>query len=122
MLPSDTQWALIGFQASAFSHADTVSFTLNLTVSPKRQWAMAREKWAYLEEKPVVGMIYAVLDGDESVIWTARIDELLPPDFRARQGWMGWVVDEGEAPSTVAAEVVDAIRDYALPSMRSRMT
>jgi hypothetical protein len=69
-------------------------------------------------------MGYTVLDGNESVIWTARIDDLIPRDFRGQdtKGWMGWAIHAEADPAPVADEVVSAIRDHALPAMRARMT
>ena len=115
-LPSDDYRALVGFQASSFSHRAAVRFTVNLTVASRAAWAEAQKKWSCLGEKPTVGVEYSVLAGDESVLWVGRIGGLLPLGL---DYW--WDVQAGSDTTNVADEVVAAIRYYALPAIRERM-
>jgi hypothetical protein len=108
-LPSETHWALIGFQKFSWSNADRVEFTLNLTVARKDEWAAAYEERPHIgaRPKPNVG---------GGPAWSERIGGLMPDGDEVR-----WAVEVDEAVEPVVGDVVGAIRDHALPAMRERM-
>jgi hypothetical protein len=58
-LPSDTCWALLGFQRSAWNDADHVRFTVNLTCVAKAAWEAARETKG-LSERPLPNVRYGL--------------------------------------------------------------
>src|SRR5712691_6087251 len=73
-IPSSTHWAIVAFQKSAYSDADLVRFTLNLTVARKDEWAAA-----YAEKQPVIGrrpMPNTYVPVGSS--WHSRIGHLMP--------------------------------------------
>jgi hypothetical protein len=109
-LPDDAHWALVGFQKSAWSDSDSVAFTVNVTVASRDVWENERRTRLYLPAKPAPNTHY----GD--YVWQTRIGFLLPS---GRDHW--WEVEAGTTTETLAAEVVGAIRDYALPAMRRQL-
>jgi hypothetical protein len=114
VLPSEGYWALIGFQKSTRGDARRTSFTINVTVVDRRAWAQARLERQHLPERPSPNTRFG------EPVWQVRIGQLLPD---ASGGWLDrwWDVPaEGVADSTVS-EVIEAIRDHALPAMRERM-
>jgi uncharacterized protein DUF4304 len=114
-LPSETHWALLGFQRSMHSDRNTLRFTLNMTVVRRDAWANAYAERAWIGRQPSALVSYAPRDG-VSGYWHVRVGSLLP---QRRDHW--WDLDaEGETDKT-ATEVVAAIRDYVLPAMREHM-
>lgn len=114
VLPSEDYWALIGFQKSSQGDARSTRFTINVTVVARREWAQARLEQQHLPERP------SPITRFGEPAWQVRIGRLLPD---ASGGWSDrwWDVPaEGAADRTVA-EVIEAIRDHALPAMRERM-
>ena len=108
-VPSDTHWAVIGFQKFRWSDADCVEFTVNLIVATKEEWASAYELRPYIGKKPAANTL-------TGVGWWDRIGSVMP-----RRGKGTWTVPSTGSTEHVAGEVVAAIRDYALPAMRARM-
>jgi hypothetical protein len=106
-LPSETHWALIGFQRSFLSSADELSFTINLTVVSKRAWEKAREG-----DSSIGGERPAPNGTHRPPVWWYRIGSLLPGG-----GDHWWSLTGGAATESLASEVVAAIRDHALPEM-----
>jgi hypothetical protein len=114
-LPSDDYWAIVGFQKSKWSDAAEVAFTLNLTVASRRGCAEARATHPHLPERPSpTRTLYGA--GVDKWIWQSRIGLLLP-DRNDR--W--WDVTAGQDTRALATELIDIIRDRALPAMRERM-
>lgn len=110
-IPSQDWWALLGFQKSRGNDAPELRFTVNLSVASKKAWAEARvgqEHW--MPEKPSANTRYA------SAWWGSRIGLLLPAH---QDKW--WYLGRDTKAEELAAEVVDAIRDGALPAMLERM-
>jgi hypothetical protein len=109
-LPDAENWALVGIQRSQFSDRNDLRFTINLTVADKAMWAKRRADHLWLPERPSANTSYG---GD---IWQARIGQLMPerPDK-----W--WRISPDTDVARLAAEFLAAIRDLALPAMRSRM-
>ena len=116
-LPSETHWALLWFQRSQWSSAETVSFTVNLTVVSREVWDN-RPADFNLPDKPghwdLAPFMHDELQGE---FWHRRIGELMP---RGLDHW--WDVTDDASAEALTEEVVAAIRDYALPAMRRQMT
>jgi hypothetical protein len=117
-LPSESHWALLGFQKSAWSDRQRLTFTVNLTVVARSVWTNGRRRWSQLPEQP--GPNWALPPMMESAFdtgyWHARIGELMPGNL---DRW--WEVNATPDSGAVAAEVVEAIVEYALPEMRERL-
>jgi hypothetical protein len=109
-LPSDTHWALIGFQGRSDNSSERVRFTVNLKVVAKAAWQSTFEQKPYIGAKPTANIGSA---GDE---WWERIG-LLMPEHNDR--W--WELIRDRPTDRVAAEVLAAIDAYGLPAMRERM-
>ena len=108
-VPSETHWAVIGFQKFSWSDADRVEFTLNLTVARKDEWASAYAESPHIGRRPKPNV-----SGGPS--WWTRIGTVLEAD-----GDQKWVVDKRGPTDHVAGEVVATIRDHALPALRRHM-
>ena len=109
-LPSDTHWAIMGFQKSKWSDAESLEFTANVTVAERAKWEEERQARPYLPAKPSPNTHY----GD--YIWQERIGTLRPTG-----GDQWWRVRAGMKTDALAADVVAAVRDYALPAMRAEL-
>jgi len=110
MLPSEDHWVLLGFQKSRSSSAEAVRFTVNITVVSKQEWAQAREHASYLPERPTPNTSYGTFTR-----WK-RIGRLLP------DGWdRWWTLSSGSSTASIAAEVLDTIRIYALPAIHQQL-
>jgi hypothetical protein len=114
-LPSDDYWAIVGFQKSKWSDAAEVAFTLNLTVASRLGWAEARTMRPSLPERPSPTRTLYGADVDQR-IWQARIGLLLGEQI---DRW--WKVTAGQNTRALAAELIDVIREQALPALRERM-
>lgn len=101
-------WAQIGFQKSHGNSSREVSFTANLSVISKAEWAERRLAKPYLPECPKPNIYYMIP-------WQERIGSVLPEGGQDK--W--WRVHPGEG-AAVAAEVIAAFRDHALPAMREQ--
>jgi hypothetical protein len=105
-LPSDTHWALIGFQKSVWGNSHELRFTVNLTVVGKQAWESARVERPFLGARPTANTSYGF------PTWRQRIGFLLPERLD-----LWWPVVAGSSTESAAEEVIAAIRDYALPEM-----
>ena len=108
-LTNDACWALLGFQRSTASDARELRFTINLSFVSKVAWESARVQRTFLPARPLANVVY----GEQSR-WE-RIGSLLP---QCMDKW--WRVTATPAPS-IAAEVVDPVRDFGLPWMRTQI-
>jgi hypothetical protein len=112
-LPDERYWALVGFQADwRMARSGIVNFTVNLTVTEKSEWEATRKRKLYYPKRPSPNSSYGM---NAEVI---RIGALLPVDEQTYDRW--WTLDDDNTEA-VAAEVIAAIRDYAVPWLRSRM-
>lgn len=109
-LQSDTHWALLGFQRSAWGTSSEGRFTINLTVVAKDVWEASRAS------RPHGGPSPAPNAFEGMPAWEERIGMLTPERL---DQW--WTVRANEPTERVAAEVVRAIEDYALPEMRRQI-
>lgn len=109
-IPSDRHWVVLGFQKSRTSSSDSVGFTVNVTVASKSAWAEARSDVSYLPVRPSANTRYG------PPAWQERIGRLLP-DRQDR--W--WTLTRNSSTTPMAADVVRAIRDYAMPAIRQQL-
>jgi hypothetical protein len=109
-LASDSHWALLGFQRSAWGDSHEGRFTLNLTVVSKEAWEASRA------EKPHRGTVPAANAFEGVPAWEERIGMLMPGRL---DRW--WELRAGEPTESVTAEVLSAVENYALPEMRRQI-
>jgi hypothetical protein len=109
-LPSQTHFAMIGFQKSMYSDSNDVRLTANVSVIPRSAWEEARAERSYLPRKPAPSTFYG------SFAWQKRIGALLPD---GKDTW--WVIRAGADPTSVAAEIIESVRVYALPAMKDQI-
>ena len=106
-LPSDSHFAILGFQKSQFGDASAVKFTINVKVVPKAVWANVRAERPHFPAKPSPNTGYGTFE------WHQRIGKLLPG---GEDRW--WLLRLGEDHSGMDAEVVSVLTDVAVPAMR----
>lgn len=112
-LSSESFWAGIGFQASAWSDKSAVQFTVNVQVVEKDRWAelVASRPDRKYPRRPAANSSYG-----SRVAWATRIGELM-------DGQDHWWSTRGVVDlAALAEEVIREIRDKALPEMRSRIS
>jgi hypothetical protein len=109
-LPSDDWWAMLGFQKSAYSDSSDVRFTINLLVVSRVVWESERATRLTLPARPTA------TTGWGNFIWRKRIGLLIPP-----RNDLWWKVTARMNTDTVAAAVLCAVEDHALPAMREQM-
>ncbi|HJW50285.1 MAG TPA: DUF4304 domain-containing protein [Candidatus Limnocylindria bacterium] len=118
VLRSDTHWALVGFQKSRDRYADSVKFTVNVTVVAREIWKVWREASPHLPARPHANVSYGPgsrqLDPDVRAAYSwERIGVLMP----VRNDYW-WEIRADTDTTHVAEEVIAAIRDYAIPEIR----
>lgn len=103
-LPSEKYWAQLGFQKSAHSDTQALTFTVNLSVIGRDVWTEQASANPHLGKKPAPSTFYG------SWAEQTRIGQLTPSgeDF-----W--WWLRRGEDPRPVADHVVSILIDTALP-------
>ena len=74
VIPSDTYWALVGFQKNRYSDRDEVLFTINLKVVSHRVWDAMREFSPWRSERPSANEALSIYPD----VWDRRIGHLLP--------------------------------------------
>jgi hypothetical protein len=109
-LPSDSHWAILGFQKSVASDRYVVKFTINLTVVSKDIWDAERVDRSYLSTKPTPN----VQSGPFA--WEKRIGSLMPD---RSDHW--WSMSTARSIDPVVEDVLFAIQTYALPAMKEHM-
>ena len=117
-LPSESHWALLGFQRSAWSSAESVDFTINLTVVSRDAWEKGREQWPTLPERPGAnwGLSPMMEPAFGGAYWHSRIGDVMPG---RRDRW--WKIASDADAADVTYAVVAEIREFAVPAMRERM-
>ena len=113
-----TEGPLVGFRVSVISH---------------RTWQAARQSRPDLPERPWPCFVW--LGSDGQIGWFETESTLTPPRFetleidrRVANGVLKisyapppWWLDEDEPVSVVAAAIIKAIEDYALPAIRTEI-
>jgi hypothetical protein len=107
-LPLPNAIALLGFQRSRHNDRERVSFTVNLTAGPATAWEAARRAYPFLPERPAANTRYP------GGLWHGRLGMQLP---EPRDVW--WELAPGTHPETLAAEVIDTIREHGMPALRA---
>jgi hypothetical protein len=105
-LPSNTHWIRIGFQSSRWNDKERVRFTVNVTAVSKADWDAVRRERSYLPEQPAANTFYG------RFAWQSRIGRLLPA---GTDRW--WEVRPGSNLDHVAADVIAAITEGAMPAI-----
>ncbi len=120
MLPSDTHWALVGFQRSAYNSADLVAFTVNVKVASKRSFAaftgQVGEGNAEPPTRPSANARYPQVEE-----WHARLGDLVPAPPHATDLDPWGTVERGTDLQVLAGDVLSAFTDFALPEMLRRV-
>jgi hypothetical protein len=109
-LPAPGHWAMLGFQKSVWSDASGLRFTVSMLVVSRAAWEKARSERSYVPARPTANRLW----GDFA--WQKRIGALLPG---GQDHW--WEVKADSTTDDLAAEVVSAIEDFALPAMREQI-
>jgi len=107
VLPDDTHWLQVGFQASRWNTADEGQFTVNVAVADKAAWARIAAERGY-SGRPNPNVRY----GRDMPV--RRLGALA---FGEDRWW-----DVSEPTARAAADVLDAIDRAALPWLRSKGT
>ncbi len=105
VLPDETHWLQVGFQASKWNSANEASFTVNLAVAEKSAWARLAAERSY-PAKPNPNVRY----GREMPV--RRLGSLA---FGSDRWW-----PVAEPIAGVAASVLEAIDRVGLPWLRSK--
>jgi hypothetical protein len=108
-LPSESHWALIGFQKSMFSDSQELKFTINIYVVNKSEWNSARSERSYFPAIPTPTTKWGIG-------WERRIGFLLPEKC---DHW--WAMKLNSNLERVSDEVIEYITKYALPAMREQL-
>jgi hypothetical protein len=108
-LPADQHWVLLGFQKSAYSDSNEVQFTVNLAVIDRAVWLEQVAARPHLGKRPSPGTLYGAW-ADQT-----RIGALIPPGDD-----LWWRLIRGQDSEPIAASVVSALRDTAVPWLLAR--
>lgn len=108
--PSESHWAIVGVQASQFSSAAGVKFTLNYQVVRRDAWDEARRDRTYLGVRPKPNSIAG------SFVWHARIGKLMAG---GENKW--WSLSPSTDAEAIAAEVAAAVENYVVPSIQREL-
>ncbi|SDM65406.1 DUF4304 domain-containing protein [Allokutzneria albata] len=107
-LPSESHWALLGFQRSVYSDKDEVRFTINLLCVGREQWESMRAAEPFLGERPTAAVYY----GRE--VAQARIGALTPS---GEDKW--WHLRPRRDVEHVVADLFHDLGEYAVPWLRT---
>lgn len=79
-LPSDSHWALLGFQKSQWSSEDKIAFTVNMTVVARDEWVAILAEYPELGERPGANWSPAPIFARvwQSGYWHSRIGMVMP--------------------------------------------
>jgi len=109
-LPSDTHWAIVGFQKFSWSSQDQVEFTLNVTVVSRDEWMRAQEERPYLPARPSASV-------GAGFGWETRIFSHIPGTTEKT-----WIIAGDRPTKPVASDVVGAIEQFVLPAMQAHIS
>lgn len=108
-LPSESHWALLGFQKSMYSDSLELKFTINLFFVNKREWNRARSKKSYFPAKPTPTTKWGLG-------WEQRIGFLLQENC---DHW--WTMKYNSNLEHLSNQVIDYIVKYALPAIHEQL-
>jgi Domain of unknown function (DUF4304) len=108
-LPSVCYWAQLGFQRSAYSSGDQLSFTINLSVISRDEWTRQSTAKPFLGKHPTPSTRYGA--------WakTARIGQLTPG---GEDKW--WCILRGADAAVVRDDALHDLLTYAVPWLRQQ--
>ena len=107
---SDVVWAQLGFQKSAYSDAQEVRFTVNLSVIGRDVWEEQKSANSYLGERPSPSIRYGA--------WAEQVRiGTLTPDGDDK--W--WRIVRGVDSSRVREDAMHDLMTYAVPWLRARI-
>jgi len=109
-LKSESHWALIGFQKSAYSDRDEVRFTVNLLAVGREPWDQLVRDKLWVGEKPTALVSYG------SPVRQLRIGKLVDD---GEDKW--WRVYVGQDMTLIAADVLANLRDAGVPWLRAQI-
>jgi Domain of unknown function (DUF4304) len=109
-LPSDTYWAQLGFQKSAYSDGAEVRFTVNLSVIHRDEWTAHAAAEPYLAERPTPTTHYG------SWANQARIGQLTPS---GADKW--WRIVRAVNSDEVRDDALHDLLTYAVPWLGERV-
>ncbi|KTR94208.1 hypothetical protein NS220_09985 [Microbacterium testaceum] len=106
---SDTHWALVGFQKSAYSDRREIQFTVNLMVVRRDEWLAQAAEDSSFPVKPSASLGYGS-------VMPKRIGSLVGD---GADKW--WRLFGGQDVDLLAADVLTDLRDAGLPWLRERV-
>lgn len=109
-LPSETHWALIGFQKSAFNSASEVRFTINLLVVGRASWHDLRQQRPSLPERPLAS------GGYRGPVHSVRIGHLIGD---GHDTW--WSITAATDATAVVDEVLTTLTEVGLLWLRDQL-
>lgn len=110
-LPSTTHWIVVGFQASQFSSADSMRFTVNCQVVRRDTWEEFRKERPYIGPKPKPNTVAG------NFVWWTRIGSLMPP---GEDQW--WTLTAHDDIKAIAEDVLAAITQFVLPAIEREVS
>ena len=108
-LPSEAYWSQLGFQKSAHSDTSALQFTVNLSVISREVWAQRTSTNPHLGKKPTPNIRYGT--------WATQ---LRIGDLTQSGEDLWWAVSRGEDATRIAEQVVDTLRELAVPWLIAR--
>jgi hypothetical protein len=117
-LPSQTHWAFLGFQKSAYSDRERIDFTVNVTVVSRSDWERGRQVRPQMPAKPGANWdLPPYIAADFGDYWNARLGHLMPG---GRDRW--WTFNPNDTTDDLARAIVAEIEEFALPAILERIT
>ena len=111
-LPDNDHYAVVSFHTRRTGFPDRVRFTLNVSIVEKATWERAREATPALPAQPSAAASYGLDDG----MWWCPVGTIVGGHER----W--WTLDaDGARRDFLAREVLGAIEDAVLPTLRERL-
>ena len=110
LLPSESHFALIGFQKSVYSDTSEVRFTINLKVVSRAVWERMQQERPDFPSKPAPSVQYGSFE------WNKRIGMLLP---EGEDKW--WAIRVGRDNRETIDDVSRALTDVAVPALLSQI-
>ncbi|WP_431680130.1 DUF4304 domain-containing protein [Kitasatospora sp. KL5] len=112
-LPDPAAWVQLGFQGSRFNSADSLDFTVNISVIGRRAWDSYREEHPGLPARPNPSTYYS------RQLSPVRIGYLLAA---GRDTWWNISTDRPrDRIARTADGVVAAVTDHAMPEIHRRL-